>query len=77
MKTRFASKFIMFEETLEFNNAIIFCCGGQKSIVLQQKIPKVQVCFHKLNLTTITFVATINFVGSELELEENMFNVGF
>ncbi len=67
----------MFEKTLKFNNAIIFYYDGQKSIVLQQKIPKVQVCFDKLNLTTITFVVAINFVGSELELEENMFNVGF
>ncbi len=33
----------MFQETLEFNNAIILCYGKQKFVVLQQKIPKVQV----------------------------------
>jgi hypothetical protein len=45
MKTRFASKVIMFEETLEFNNVIIICYGKQKFVVLQQKILKAQVCF--------------------------------
>jgi hypothetical protein len=33
----------MFEETLEFMNAIILCYGMQKSIVLHQIIPKAQV----------------------------------
>jgi len=34
------------------------------------------VCFDQLNPIAITFVATIDFVGPKLELEENMFSVG-
>jgi hypothetical protein len=33
----------MFTETLKFKNAIILCYDKQKSIVLQQIIPKAQV----------------------------------
>jgi hypothetical protein len=33
----------MFEETLEFKNAIILCYGMQKSIALQQIVPKARV----------------------------------
>jgi hypothetical protein len=40
IKIIFASKFIMFEETLEFKQAIIICYGRQKTIILQQKLPK-------------------------------------
>ncbi len=43
MKTKFASKVIMFQETLKFKNAIILCYNKQKSIVLQQKVLKAQV----------------------------------
>jgi hypothetical protein len=43
MKTSFASKVIMFEEVLEFKQAILLCYGQQKTIVLQQKVPKVEV----------------------------------
>jgi hypothetical protein len=34
MKTKFAKKVIMFEETLEFKKAITLCYGWQKTIVL-------------------------------------------
>jgi len=34
IKTRFASKVIMFEETLEFKQAIITCYKKQKTIAL-------------------------------------------
>jgi hypothetical protein len=43
IKTKFASKVIMFEETLEFKQTIITCYGRQNTITLQQKIPKAQV----------------------------------
>ncbi len=33
----------MFEEVLEFKQAILLCYGWQKTIVLQQKVPKVEV----------------------------------
>jgi hypothetical protein len=33
----------MFEETLEFKNAIILCYGRQKSIALQQRVLNAQV----------------------------------
>jgi hypothetical protein len=40
VKTRFAFKVIMFEKTLEFQQAIITCYERQKTIALQQKVPK-------------------------------------
>jgi hypothetical protein len=43
MKTTFASKVIMFEETLEFKQAILLCHGRQKKLTLQQKVHKAQV----------------------------------
>jgi hypothetical protein len=43
VKTKFDSKVIMFDETLEFKNAIILCYGRQKSIALQQRALKAQV----------------------------------
>ncbi len=43
VKTRFSFKVIMFEKTLEFKQAIITCYERQKTIVLQQKVPKAQV----------------------------------
>jgi hypothetical protein len=43
VKTRFASKVIMFEETFQFKNAIILCYGKQNYFFFQQKIPKAQV----------------------------------
>jgi hypothetical protein len=43
MKIRFGSKLIMFEEVLEFKEAILLCYGLQKTIVLQPKVPKVEV----------------------------------
>ncbi len=33
----------MFEEVLEFKQDIFLCYGRQKTIVLQQKVPKVEV----------------------------------
>ncbi len=41
--TRFSSKVIMFEETLEFEQAVIICYGEQKTITWQQRVPKAQV----------------------------------
>jgi len=43
VKTRFANKVIMFEETFQFKNAIIICYGKQNYIFFQQKILKAQV----------------------------------
>ncbi len=34
IKTRFVSKVIVFEETLEFKAAILLCCGKQKTLSL-------------------------------------------
>jgi hypothetical protein len=33
----------MFEKVLAFKEAILLCYGQQKTIVLQQKVPKVEV----------------------------------
>ncbi len=57
MKTKFANKVIMFEETFEFKNVVILCYGKQKFVALQQKIPKAQVWAI---VKTITF--TLNHV---------------
>jgi hypothetical protein len=52
----------MFEETLEFKNAIILCYGKQKFVALQQKIPKAQMWViakaitSTLNLVISTYV---------------------
>jgi hypothetical protein len=52
----------MFEETLDFKNAIIRCYGRQMSITLKQVIPKAQVCAiakviaSTLNLIVSTYV---------------------
>ncbi len=43
VKTRFASKAIMFKEVLEFKGAILLCYGQQKTIALQQRVPKAKV----------------------------------
>lgn len=43
MKTKFVSKVIMFKETLKFKQAILLCYGRQKTLTLQQKIPKAQM----------------------------------
>jgi hypothetical protein len=40
-------------------------------------VPLLMVCFDKLNPIVVTFVVAFDFVGSKLELEENMFSVGF
>jgi hypothetical protein len=51
LKTIFTSKVIMFEETLEFKNVIILCNGRRKSIVLQQKKPKMWAIDEVINFT--------------------------
>jgi hypothetical protein len=43
VKTKFAFKIIMFKETLEFKQIIITYYERQKTIVLQQIVPKAQV----------------------------------
>jgi hypothetical protein len=43
MKTKFASKVIMFEEILKFKNVFILCYNRQKFVALQQKVPKAQM----------------------------------
>jgi len=43
VKPRFTCKVIIFEKTLEFKQAIIACYERQKTIDLQQKVPKAQV----------------------------------
>jgi hypothetical protein len=43
VKTKFASKVIMFKETLEFKQTIIIYCERQKIIALQQRVPKAQM----------------------------------
>jgi len=35
VKTKFASKVILFQETLEYQNAINFCYGRQETLELQ------------------------------------------
>ncbi len=39
VKTRFASKMIMFEKALDFKKAIVLCYGLSSTMLLQQKIP--------------------------------------
>jgi hypothetical protein len=59
IKTKFASKVIMFEKTLEFKQAIITCYKGQKTIVLQQKVVKAQVwVVAKVITSTLNHVVT-------------------
>jgi len=43
MKTKFASKMIMFDKLLKFKEAIFLCYGQQRTLTLQQKVPKVEV----------------------------------
>ncbi len=43
MNIIFANNVIIFEETLEFKNATIFCYSRQKNLDLQQRVPKAQV----------------------------------
>jgi hypothetical protein len=43
VKTKFASKLIMFEDVLEFKQSIITCYGRHKIVTLQHKVPKAQV----------------------------------
>jgi hypothetical protein len=56
----------MFEKILEFKNAIIFCYGKQKFIVLQQIVPKTQawaiteVIISTLNLVVLTCVMNLS-----------------
>jgi len=69
VKTRFASKVIMFEETLQFKNAVIFCYGKQNSIVFQQKIPEAQVWAIVEAITSTLHLVVLshcemNFVGA-------------
>jgi hypothetical protein len=40
-------------------------------------VPFLMVCFDRLNPTTITSVIIVYFAEQELELEEDMFSVGF
>jgi len=46
-------KVIMFEKILEFKKAIILCYGQQKTIVLQQRVPKVETWAIAKTLTSI------------------------
>ncbi len=43
IKTKFASKVIMFDKTLEFKQIIITYYERKNIVVLQQKVPKAQV----------------------------------
>ncbi len=43
IKTRFLGKVIMFEEILEFKVITLLCYGKQKTLSLQQQVPKAQV----------------------------------
>jgi DNA-binding PucR family transcriptional regulator len=43
VKTRFASKIILFQETLEFKHVIALCYGRQQSFALQAYVPSPQV----------------------------------
>jgi hypothetical protein len=58
----FDFKVIMFEEVLKFKEAINLCYGWHKIIVLQQKVPKVEVWAiaeafpFVLNRVVITYV---------------------
>jgi len=43
MKTEFASNVIMFDKLLKFKEAIFFCYGRKRTIILQQKVLNVEV----------------------------------
>jgi hypothetical protein len=43
VKTRFASKVIMFEKCIELKKIIILFYGKQKTMMFWQQIPKAQV----------------------------------
>jgi hypothetical protein len=65
IKTRFASKVIMFEETLKFKATILLCYGKQKTLVYSN-VPKDQVW------TIVEVVTTcLNFVVSPYVLNQS------
>jgi hypothetical protein len=43
VKTKFANKVILFQETLEYLNAIIFCFGKQETQELQGCVPNAHI----------------------------------
>lgn len=43
VKTCFASKVVIFQETIEFKHAIVLCYGSQQSLALQGCVPNPQV----------------------------------
>ncbi len=43
MKTRFASRAILFQETLEFKHTIYLCYGKKTTLALQANVPSPQV----------------------------------
>jgi hypothetical protein len=47
VKTRFASKIIMFEKTLELKQAIITCYGREKYHYTTKKFKGPNVCYYK------------------------------
>ncbi len=43
VKTHFASKVVLFQETIEFKHVIVFCYGSQQSLALQGHVLNPQV----------------------------------
>jgi len=43
VKTCFASKVVLFQETIEFKHVIVLCYGSQQSLILQGHVPNPQV----------------------------------
>ncbi len=41
--TYFASKFILFQEGLDFNHVVVVCYGKQQSLTLQGCVPSFQI----------------------------------
>jgi hypothetical protein len=43
MKTHFASRVVLFQDTFEFKNVIVFCYGRQQLLALKGCVPSPQV----------------------------------
>ncbi len=66
LKTRFVSRIILFQETLEFKHTIVLCYGRQQSLALQGHVPSPQVW-----AIVQTIVNTLGFVGQQCVLNQS------
>jgi hypothetical protein len=65
VKTRFVSKVIIFEKVLEFKKVILLCYGQQKTTILHQKVPKVEVWVIAKTFTCVLNHVVIAYVMNQ------------